>query len=413
MGKFINTQRRDTVEGVTSFNTDLLNQDFYLFNTQGKGTKVTYYNINQSRSTLDGGSGLSYTDIGEDSPIRFNRIKDLYIYQMQPIEVNMENGEFGLEANNGDITGESYIIPNEFTPTPGDFFTVDHADNKWLFKVKDSSMNTLQTSIRSWKISWVLDRQTDTEILQNIVEDFQYVETADGTNTKRVVLATKYKLAEKIDNVCESLREYFKDLFYSEYIQSFTYKWYTEYRMYDPYAIEFIKKNHLLISNGMNFMYIDHIVKPPYTFGVSYDRSIFRAFELKNKDKFREYSYQAQANLIDDPTTIFSTRYEQYFQLCYDIVHEANGPFNPRAIIPIMDEDFIDRIQTNHKYTKLDDDCTKLYLNIVIKYFNNEEIKEYDLNFLDTIDFTPVESLFYNLLFVIFVLDWYTNDLLN
>ena len=411
MGKFINTQRKDTVEGVTSFQNSLINQDFYLFNTQGKGTKVTYYNINKDKSTLDAGSALAYTDIGKNSPLRFNRIKDLYIYQMQRLEVNLEAGEFGMESN--ELSGDSYIIPNEFEPTDNDFFTIDHADNTWLFKVRDASMANLQTSTRAWKISWVLDRTTNQEILQNVVEDFQYVERTEGTNTKRVVLSSNYELARKIDNLAESLRDYFKDLFYSEYIQSFSYKWYNEYRMYDPYAIEFIIRNKLLITSGSKYMHVDHIVKPPVTFGVSYSRSIFRGFELKDKEKFREYSYQAQANRIDDPTTIFATRYEDYYELCYDIIREPNGPFNPRGIIPVMYEEFIDRIQENKKFKVSDNEHKDVYLNIIIKYFNNEDITEQDLDFLDYIDFTPVESLFYNLLFTIYVLDYYTNKLLN
>lgn len=411
MGKFINTQRKDTVEGVTDFQQSLINQDFYLFNTQGKGTKVTYYNINKDKSTLDGGSNLAYTDIGENSPLRFNRIKDLYIYQMQRLEVNLENGDFGMEAN--ELAGDSYIIPNEFEPTDNDFFTIDYADNTWLFKVRDASMASLQADMKVWKISWVLDRTTDKEILQNVVEEFQYIEKTEGTNTKRVVLSSNYEFAKKLDNLGESIAQYFRDLFYSEYIQSFIYKWYNEYRMYDPYAIEFIIRNKLLISSGSNFMYVDHIVKPPITFGVSYDRSIFRAFELKDKEKLRHYSYQAQANAIDDPTTIFATRYETYFELCYDIIHEPNGPFNPRGIIPIMSDELIDRIQHNKKYKDIDDNKKMLYLNIIIKYFNNEDLTDEDIDVLQYIDFTPVESLFYNLLFVKFVIDSYENKLLN
>ena len=405
MGKFINTQRKDTVEGVTDFQQSLINQDFYLFNTQGKGTKVTYYNINKDKSTLDGGSNLAYTDIGENS------IKDLYIYQMQRLEVNLENGDFGMEAN--ELAGDSYIIPNEFEPTDNDFFTIDYADNTWLFKVRDASMASLQADMKVWKISWVLDRTTDKEILQNVVEEFQYIEKTEGTNTKRIVLSSNYEFAKKLDNLGESIAQYFRDLFYSEYIQSFIYKWYNEYRMYDPYAIEFIIRNKLLISSGSNFMYVDHIVKPPITFGVSYDRSIFRAFELKDKEKLRHYSYQAQANAIDDPTTIFATRYETYFELCYDIIHEPNGPFNPRGIIPIMSDELIDRIQHNKKYKDIDDNKKMLYLNIIIKYFNNEDLTDEDIDVLQYIDFTPVESLFYNLLFVKFVIDSYENKLLN
>lgn len=411
MGKFIDTQRRDTVEGVTSFQRSLIDHNLYTFNTQGKGTKVTYYNINKQKSMLDAGSEMAYTDIGTESPIRYNKIKDLYIYQMNRLEVNLEPTEFGLESN--ELSGDSFILPTDgLQPIDGDFFTIDYSKQTWLYQVRDVSMSNLNEDTVVWKISWVLDRTTNHDILQNVVEEFQYIESTEGTNTKRIVLSTKYELAKKIDTLAESLRLYFKDLFYSDLIQSFTYKWYNEYRMYDPYVIEFIIRNNLLNGKGDSYMFIDHINKPPITFGVSYSRSCFRAFELHDKNKLKTYSYQAQANAITDPTTIFATRYDTYFELCYDIIHEPNGPLNPRPIIPIMDEDFVEKILKDEYYDPLVEEYSS-YLNIVIKFFNNHDISEKDLRFLDHIDFTPQESLFYNMIFVIFTLDYYTEKLLS
>ena len=410
MGKFIDTQRKDIVEGVTGFHRSLLDQNLYQFNTQGRGTKVTYYNINKDKSTLDNGSKLQYSDNGPDSPLKFNKIKDLYIYQVNRIEVSSDLTEFGPEAN--DISGESYILPNEFTPTEGDFFSIDHSKHHWLYQVRDVNMASLDNSTQCWKISWYQNNISDTVLESNIVEEYQYIERTEGTNTKRIIKSTNYELAKEIDQITESLRLYYRDLFYSEYIQSFTYKWYNEYRMYDPYIIEFIKRNNLLSAKGDMYLYIDHIKKPLATFGVSYSRSVYRIFELKDKSKFKTYSYQAQANIITDPTTIFATRYENYFELCYDIIHQPNGPFNPRGIIPIMDEGLVRRIMINEKYDPLVNEYES-YLNLIIKYFNNEKITSEDLKFLDHIDFTPQESLFYNMIFVIFVLDYYTNTLLN
>jgi hypothetical protein len=77
-----------------------------------------------------------------------------------------------------------------------------------------------------------------------------------------------------------------------------------------------------------------------------------------------------------------------------------------------MDEGLVRRIMVNEKYDPLVNEYES-YLNLIIKYFNNEKISSEDLKFLDHIDFTPQESLFYNMIFVIFVLDYYTNALLN
>ena len=411
MGKFLNTQYSDAVDGVVDFHKDLLDQDFYQFTSNGqKPVKCTYYNLNKQESTLDPGSKLIYAEMGKDSPLRFDRIKGVYIYGMQRLEINLENGEYGMESS--ELTGESYILPDQFTPTDNDFFSITHTEKSWLFRVTDASMAMLKDGTQAWKINWELDRTTDKEILNNIVKKYSYVEATPGTVTKRIVLDDNLALAKDIDNVAESVRNYFNDLFYSDKVQTYIYKYYTESRMYDPYAIEFIIKNKLMQASGSDYVFVEHQARVNATFGITYDRSIYRAFELRDKEKFKEYYYQAQADFIDDPRSIFSTRYEEYFMLNYNVVHEPPGPFNPRRIIPIMDEDLIDRIM-HERYYNLQEEIDNAYLNIIIKYFNNRDIKKEDYDYFDKMDYTPTLRLFYNLLFLIFVMDRYIEKLLN
>ena len=409
MGKFTSTQYKDLISGVTDIHKDLLNQDYYLFNSQGKGTEVDYYNINTDNSTLDPASALAYSEVGVTSPIRYNLIHGMYIFQMQKIEVNLENLDFGVEAS--EIFGDSYILPGTIKPMDGDFFIIKHAKDPWLFKVTDSTMDTLPSGEQVWKISWKLDRTTDNDINENVVKEFIYNEVTTGTNTKRIVELSNYELAKKIDAMSSNLKEYFKDLFYSEYVKTFIYKYYTEYRMYDPYAIEFIIKNKLLYNNGEDYVHVSHsTIQLPKSFAVSYDHSIFRAFELRDSSKLRNYSYRAQADYINDPTSIFATRYENYFCLNYDIIMNAeNGPLNPRGIIPVMNEEDIDMIKDKKKYEDKDQ-----FKNIFVKFFAGLDITEKDLEALDYIDYTLyTERLFYDILFLIFCLDYYTNKLLN
>jgi hypothetical protein len=409
MGKFTSTQYKDLIGGVTDFHKDLLNQDFYLFNSQGKGTEVEYYNINTDESTLDPAAKIAYSEVGVLSPIRYNLIHNFFIYGIPKLETNLENQDFGIEAY--ELTGESYIMPGTITPMDGDFFTIDHDGGTWLYKVTDATPDTLSGGQKAWKINWKLDRTSTVDIDENIVKEFIYNEATDGTNTKRVVELTKYELAKKIDIASCNLKEYFKDLFYSDKVQSFIYKYYNDYNMYDPYAIEFIIKNKLLYNTGSNYIHVSHISQLPKTFGLSYDKSIFKVFELRDKEKFRKYSYRAQADYIEDPTSIFATRYEMYWMLTYDVnLLDPNGPFNPRGLIPVMTEEEIEAIHHCKKYNKKE----LRYKNIIVKYFNNKEITEDDLETLDDLEMClHTYSLFYDLLFLIFCLDYYVNKLLN
>lgn len=406
MGKFINTKYYDTVDSLVKINEDLVQNPFYSFNDK-KCTKVKYYNINNEKTTIDPGSKLAYTDIGDNSPIRFNIIHDLYLYQFIKAELNFDNGDFGLESNQ--LSGESYILPNTIIPTDGDFFEVDHIkDSSWLFKVIDVQKDTLDNGANVYKIGWSLDRTTNIEILENIVEEFKYIDIERGTNLKAIVKLEKYTVVEKLDSINTTLRKYFKELFYLEAVQTFIYKWFTESNMYDPFAIEFIIRNKLL-ENDSDYVYIGHQPTIPNTFSINYNKSIYRAFEIKDIEKLSKSKYQSQAELITSPISIFNTRYENYFELNYNIILGENGKFNPRQIIPIVEEDLIFHIKNNIKYT----DHNKLYNNIFIKYFNNEDLSIEDIQSIDCIDFEPVRDIFYKTLLLIFCIDTYIIKILS
>lgn len=407
-GKFINTEYINTMDALVQMNEDLIKNPFYLF-TDKKGTKVTYFNINMEKTTLDPGSKLAYTDIGDNSPIRFNVIYDLFLYQFIKAEINFDNTDFGLES--GPIEGESYILPNTITPCDGDYFMVDHVkDSTWLFKVKDVDRDTLENGSNVFKISWILDRTTNRDILKNVVEEYQYVDVQEGTNVKAIVKLSKYDIAKQLDEMGTTLRSYFKDLFYSDKIQSFTYKWYNEYNMYDPFALEFVIRNKLLYGSGKDYIYIKQQAPLPNTFAIDYNSTIFRAFELCDKEALKTCQYQSQADYIDSPLTIFNTRYEDYYALNYHVYYnEQNTPTTPRGIIPIVTEDLLDHIQNNAKYTE----CKFMYYNIFVKYFNKEDIYKDDIECIQAIDFESVESIFYMTLFLIYCVDYYTKKLLS
>lgn len=411
MGKFINTKYVDSVDSLVDMDKKLIQNPFYLFNDKGKGIKVTYYNINKAQSTLDPGSKLAYTDLGKDSPIRYNKINNFMIFQINKFEINLENGDFGMEGE--PITGESYIIPNTIVPVDGDYFEINHIkDSTWLFKVTDASPDTLENGANCWKINWELDRTSNREILNNIVEEYDYITTSEGTNVKAIVLHTDYNIAKELDELADTLREYFRGLFYSNKIQTFTYQWANFSNMYDSYSIEFMIRNKVLYSTD-DFIYVQHQIQLPATFAIDYNKSIFRSFELKDINSLSSSYHQAQANLIDDVTSIFHTRYENYYALDYKYVMVDDEPFNPRDIIPIVDEDLIDRIINNKKYDITVDDKKKMFNNIFIKYFNNESINHTDIEYVENIDYEPVEQIYYKTLFLIFCVDFYTKKLLS
>ena len=404
MGKFIDTKYFDGVDSLVNLNKDLVQNPFYQWNDK-KCTKVTYYNINKEKSTLDPGSRLAYDEGGEDSPIRYNKIEGFYLYNFPKIELNLENDDFGMTGQA--IQGESYIMPNTIIPTENDWFTVDHIkDNDWLFKVTDVQRDTLENGSNVYKISWQLDRTSTEDVVNNVVEDYTFVNTVEGTNVKFIVKSDKYEKAKVFEEMATNLSNYFTDLFWSDRVQTFIYKWYNEYNMYDPFAIEFIIRNRLLVGAD-NYFHVQHQCQIPKTFSIDYNKSVYRAIELRDKEKLLLSNYRSQADYIEDLVGVFKTRYEMYWKLNYEVLLEENGPFNPRGIIPIMEQDLIDAIENN------DTENVFCFNKIIVKYFNKEEVTIEDLEGLDCIDLESAKVTYYTLLILIYILYFYTKSLLS
>ena len=122
-GKFINTDQKVTFDVLSDSMKGLLNNPYYGYSDK-KGSVCQYFNINDKKTTLDEATKANYSELGPNSPIRYNEIKNAILYGIPRMDINFDITDFGLEAN--DITGEAYVLPQTFIPYPGDFFTIDN-----------------------------------------------------------------------------------------------------------------------------------------------------------------------------------------------------------------------------------------------------------------------------------------------
>lgn len=401
---FINTVYTDAVKAFTKTNLDLLENPMYKFNDK-KATVVDYYNKDINLSTLDESSGLEYDSIGENCPSKFNVIEDALLYGIEKIQFHYGDNEDGIYGD--DITGDAYVLPNTFEPQVGDYFIIKYLKEHILFIVTEIQIDTLDNGNNFWKISYKSEH-TGAEAFKmldsfNVAERFKMIVSTIGTNMKSIIKSTDYDFLVEIEGSALALKEYYKQVFFKNPIQTFSYLL-NGYHIYDPYLIEFMIRNKTL-DGTKEYVYIDHAMNTWSTFGIDYDHTFFRALELKSKEKADNCNTLGVATIITDTLSLLTTRLEPYFYLDYKIRDFA--PFATK--IEVISNDFIDDMlknnEVNNKFPK--------FFKILSDYFNDVKFSRDDLKLLDDIDFCDNKDLFYFTPMIIFVLEKRVKEVLQ
>ncbi len=390
-GKFIDTSYNDTIDNITSTMKNLLKNPYYQWSDKA-ATICNYWNINTSKSTLDEGSRLTYTDVGYLSSIRFNKIKDFMLYGLEQITVELQRDEFGVESD--PIEGEAILLPNTIIPMPNDYFSINYLNEDLLFRVNEVSFDTLDNGSNMYRIRYKLQRSDELDkIEKQVVENYVMIMNNYGTNFSPIIRLESYKFVEYLDRFLVQMKKYYKSLFYSHRVQTFVFE-YMGYCFYDPYMIEFLINNRILEGDD-EYIHVMHQTRLTAKFPIEYNRTFFACVEKKDLDNIRRYKYRANACIIDEFNSIFDDRPESYFQINYQ-------SYLPQiSNIPCFLDDLIDNIETGTMF----DSYEYLYYNIIVKYFNNIEITQDDLDVFEMIDYDNNVYLYYAIPVVIYCLE--------
>lgn len=415
MGKFIDTSYTKSVDNVSETVKSLLNNPYYMW-TDKKPTTVTYYHINAERSTLDKAAKIPYSDLGPQCPFRFNKITKFVLYGIDRIALNLENGDFGVEA--GEISGDAIVLPGTITPYPGDYFSIDLAkDSEWLFRVNDVDKDTLDDGSNIWKLSYRLEHIDNSKILDLVVDNYNLIVNNVGTRYNTVIKSDSYELIETIDAICVTLKDYFISLFYNEKVQTFIFVHYLEDHFYDPYMIEFLIRNKIL-EKGSNdeYIYIDHKIKTINTFALDYNRTFFKSIEDRDIKHLSKAKTDSTADYIDEFGSVFAARADDYFRMNYFVpdydpkpqgyaFHNVMECF-PKALIP--------KITNKDLYTKAEVAQNPMFglHNIVIKYFNRMDYCKEDFEYMEAFEFSDSIYCFYMMPIIIFCLESIEKEIL-
>ena len=398
-GKFTNTSYNDTVHSLLGAMNSALNNNYYKYSDKPP-TPVEYFHINKQASSLDEASRLAYNNVGVDSPLRFNLIHNMMLYGIEQIQLQYSSEEFGIES--AAIEGDAYVLPNTITPYPDDQFCITYLKKQIVFKVTHVDPDTLEDGSNVFKISYRSSTSSVLSLQRQVVDEYELIMNNVGTEMNPILKSSAVDFIKKVEQHLISLKQFYKRLFYNKRVQTFIFQ-YRNDNFYDPYMIEFLRKNKILEGDG-EYIYIQHQLTLEPLFPAYYNKTMFACLENKDLVHVDQYEIMGAGRGITNEFTIFANRMEPYWEIYY------NYPIGYEVLdmIPCFKRILIDHIigeeLIESKYT---------YYNIIIKYMLSADIDENDISQLDTINFENSSLLFYAIPCIIYCLEQYINNVMK
>lgn len=176
---------------------------------------VTYYAINQAQSRADLGTDAVYSVLGENSPIRYNKIENfpLYFKGLDP-QTNFEDGMASTEIELSDIT----FLPNTLFPKPFDHFVVQLPNMiPVLFRINSFKDITIQSNdfYSSEAHAIKFGKDVTAEIDKLVVETYSCVFENIGTQNSCFIESKNISKAEELKEMLNQMGDMYNAIYYN------------------------------------------------------------------------------------------------------------------------------------------------------------------------------------------------------
>ena len=240
---------------------------------------VTYFSQDDPSITVDRGTRNIDELFGQNSPLRYNEIKNLPINGLTP--ATPENQE-ELQVSDISVEGDATILPSTIVPAQMDFFIIDHLKMCALFEVTDVSYDNMKVD-GHYKIHYRLHSTapaTIEKLRHQVIQVFHTDMNEVGGTRDAVIREDDFLYREKIQRMMADMLDSYKAMFYDKTHNCFLYQdRKLGLRIFDLCGNHFMAKHGIMNqSNGLQYIALqDKLYEPklPYY----YSQSIYHWLE--------------------------------------------------------------------------------------------------------------------------------------
>lgn len=297
---------------------------------------VTYYPISHAQSRVDAGSGSAYEYIGPHSPIRYNRVKEVPIFNFPDTirpEVERDEGGYNISSELSDIT----FIPGTVRPREGDCMLVKISGAlPLLYQCTEFRHNSIQSNDYYFGDFTLVDvdqeyvAYIDKQVVDKYVCHFENI----GTNQKILISEEEDKAGGDLDDLIAKLKDFYKDAFYNEEVDGFVLydgnRWGTQW-YYDIFLTRFINESQIYEDDSSDYtLILPYLELEPLDFSARYKRMVWFAVLNRTVDYFNQYNYFVPdwIHSRTSPLTLHS------IPAIGPMVHIADKHLNPAEPVP-------------------------------------------------------------------------------
>ena len=377
---------------------DKLNSQYTRF-LETTPTYVTYYNINSIESTVD--LGFSNVDkiLGPSSPLKYSEVKNLPVYGMEAIQINVDEAEEGLTGSYDN--GELIILPDTIKPYPDDFFILEHKGHELLFRVTGVDYDTIKSN-NFYKITFTIKYVTAEEslkILNQVTNKYTCIVDNIGTEDKCIIEDEVYILLQRLQSLYADISERYKLFYYRKKYNAFLFvEEKNKYGIYDRYINMFIQKHGLLYDHETHRTIYLNNEDDTCCYLLEYDSSLYRAYESRKPKRIPFVKFSI--NEIGNMWSVF-----KYYRSRVKSVRFKNGTIEylPEPLLNAMRTGEIPNNVSSENIDYDDTTDNSFYVldeadNIMVKYLHDKIDNIYSINFDNLEEFSYFQPTWNNMI---------------
>jgi len=371
--------RKEILEGHVK---DFLNRSNLKYTPlfEGAPTFVTYYSLDNIKSTVDQNLEGVIENLGSESPLKFEKIENFVIYGLDASSLGSELSEYGMDQT---YESEATIIPNTIVPKPGDFFSIGYDERNYIFEVMEVTPDKLHNH-KFFKISFLLRPEDVLNLEKQVSGNFDTVYESLGTSNRVILEKSSSLIYQYSLKLLRTLQEKYIKLFYKEKLELICSK--ISGIESDSYlncslVNKFIRDNELLKLKSPYFESIfimDNLkLDVDFSFLDEYSKSIYNAVMEMDHEDLKTATY-IKSHTTDERFSAFD-----FYEKVYDTILLQDGLIDSDNLFDKIElsSEFSDKIINNELYQ---DSKEYFYENIIIRFINKELI--FNITLLEDIE---------------------------